>query len=286
MSFSLVHQDSLDFLVSSSRLNVALPNTPDPKYKKWKGYIEELHIPHGGVIRLTDSKAMHLAPVDRQRVYFHRSRLVVNGVKLSNNDILDEEVAVGDHVQVDLIINQIDLTSAYVSQIPNVYWVGLSVKANVAERGTNIANRLRSEVAEKVVPPLLGFLKNNRTLFLQRIISHYLHEIIIIILFLMSVIFLRFQGVVPAIYETKVCQGRLVHLKKPDYGDFTNSGLVVLDNGPYAGQRIEIDAEQCYLYGYNLGRTDLSYLFMTSKKFFKELLLFTTLSVPPCQYFV
>jgi len=165
------HQDSLDFLVSSSRLNVALPNTPDPKYKKWKGYIEELHIPHGGVIRLTDSKAMHLAPVDRQRVYFHRSRLVVNGVKLSNNDILDEEVAVGDHVQVDLIINQIDLTSAYVSQIPNVYWVGLSVKANVAERGTNIANRLRSEVAEKVVPPLLGFLKNNRTLFLQTIIS-------------------------------------------------------------------------------------------------------------------
>ena len=169
--FPLDHQDSLDFLVSSSRLNVALPNTPDPKYKKWKGYIEELHIPHGGVIRLTDSKAMHLAPVDRQRVYFHRSRLVVNGVKLSNNDILDEEVAVGDHVQVDLIINQIDLTSAYVSQIPNVYWVGLSVKANVAERGTNIANRLRSEVAEKVVPPLLGFLKNNRTLFLQTIIS-------------------------------------------------------------------------------------------------------------------
>ena len=70
-----------------------------------------------------------------------------------------------------------------------------------------------------------------------------------------------------------------MHLKKPDYGDFTNSGLVVLDNGPYAGQRIEIDAEQCYLYGYNLGRTDLSYLFMTSKKCFKELLLFTTLSV-------
>ena len=163
MSFSLDHQDSLDFLVSSSRLNVALPNTPDPKYKKWKGYIEEIHIPHGGVIRLTDSKAMHLSPAERQRVYFHRSRLVVNGVKLSNNDILDEEVAVGDHVQVDLIINQIDLTSAYVSQIPNVYWVGLSVKANVAERGTNIANRLRSEVAEKVVPPLLGFLKNNRT---------------------------------------------------------------------------------------------------------------------------
>ena len=175
--FFLDHQDSLDFLASSSRLNVALPNTPDPKYKKWKGYIEELHIPHGGVIRLTDSKAMHLSPVERQRVYFHRSRLVVNGVKLSNNDILDEEVAVGDHVQVDLIINQIDLTSAYVSQIPNVYWVGLSVKANVAERGTNIANRLRSEVAEKVlvVPPLniLGF-KNNRTFcwlqFLEMII--------------------------------------------------------------------------------------------------------------------
>ena len=61
-----------------------------------------------------------------------------------------------------------------------------------------------------------------------------------------------------------------MHFKKPDYGDFTNSGLVVLDNGPYAGQRIEIDAEQCYLYGYNLSRTDLSYLFMTSKIFFKD----------------
>ena len=59
-------------------------------------------------------------------------------------------MAVGDVVQVDLIINQIDLTAAYVSQV-DVHWVAISVKANVSERGVLLANKLRSEVPEKTL---------------------------------------------------------------------------------------------------------------------------------------
>ena len=76
------------------------------------------------------------------------------------------------------------------------------------------------------------------------------------------------QGVDPATYESKICQGRVVFFKQPEYGDFTNAGFVVIDTGAYAGQRVEFEAEQCYLFGHNLARADLSYLFMTGKLVF------------------
>ena len=137
-------QEPISFFATSSTVNLPLPKNANPKYKRWTGVVEELHKPDGGLIRLTDSKAMHFAP-DRQLVYFHRSRLVVNGVKVSNNDVLEEEIAVGDNVQVDMVMNQIDMTTAFISQ-PNVYWVAVSVKANLSERGLNVANKLRAEV--------------------------------------------------------------------------------------------------------------------------------------------
>ena len=137
-------QEPISFFATSSTVNLPLPKNANPKYKRWTGVVEELHKPDGGLIRLTDSKAMHFAP-DRQLVYFHRSRLVVNGVKVSNNDVLEDEIAVGDNVQVDMVMNQIDMTTAFISQ-PNVYWVAVSVKANLSERGLNVANKLRAEV--------------------------------------------------------------------------------------------------------------------------------------------
>ena len=242
-------------MASKERVNLPLPKTPDPKFKRWKGYIEELHIPDGGIIRLTESKAMHWE-ARRQRVYFHRSRLFVNGVKIYNQDILEEQVAVGDVVQVDLIINQIDLTAAYVSQV-DVHWVAISVKANVSERGVLLANKLRSEVPEKTLE-----LENYRKFW--KILLATCYEMFIELDFNNVSYFFLFQGVDPSVYETKVCQGRVVYFKKPEYGDFTNSGLVVIDSGPYAGQRIDFEAENCYLYGYNLARVDLSYIFTTS----------------------
>lgn len=77
-----------------------------------------------------------------------------------------------------------------------------------------------------------------------------------------------FQGIDPAVYETKVCQGRVVFLK-PNHEDCegpVSSGVVVIDSGPYTGQRVEFEADDCFLYGYPLGRAHLGYLFHSSKQ--------------------
>ena len=57
---------------------------------------------------------------------------------------------------------------------------------------------------------------------------------------------------------------------KPSEHDIVNAGIAVIDSGPYAGQRLEFEADQCYLFGYCLQSADLSYLFNKSekKKFF------------------
>ena len=53
---------------------------------------------------------------------------------------------------------------------------------------------------------------------------------------------------------------------KPSEHDIVNAGIAVIDSGPYAGQRLEFEADQCYLFGYCLQSADLSYLFNKSKK--------------------
>ena len=88
--------------------------------------------------------------------------------------------------------------------------------------------------------------------------------------------FYLIQGVDPTIYETKVCQGRVVYLKPPGGGTENDSssdnqatavcaGTAVIDSGPYTGQRIEFEAEQCFLFGYCLARADFSFIFQASK---------------------
>ena len=74
------------------------------------------------------------------------------------------------------------------------------------------------------------------------------------------------QGVDPSVYATKVCQGRVVYLKPPNENESSVcAGTAVIDSGPHTGQRIEFEAEQCFLFGYSLSRVDLSFIFQASK---------------------
>ena len=83
----------------------------------------------------------------------------------------------------------------------------------------------------------------------------------------MAFCFCLLQGLDPAVYETKVCQGRVVYLKPPDEEDdrVVRSGIAVIDSGPHTGQRIEFEARQCFLFGYCLARANLSFILQTSK---------------------
>ena len=137
-----VDVSEVEFFASAVNLNFALPSEREATFKKLKGVIDEIHVPSGGVIRLKDSQGNDQAD---QKVYFHRSRLFVNGVKLASNAVLEDEIAVGDSVLVDITKNQFDMTSTYVSGT-EAFWVGLSVKVSTVDRGQAIANKLRAEV--------------------------------------------------------------------------------------------------------------------------------------------
>ena len=137
-----VDVSEVEFFASAVNLNFALPSEREATFKKLKGVIDEIHVPSGGIISLKDSQDKNQAD---QKVYFHRSRLFVNGVKLASNAVLEDEISVGDPVQIDITKNQFDLTSTYVSGT-DAFWVGLSVKVSTVDRGQTIANKLRAEV--------------------------------------------------------------------------------------------------------------------------------------------
>ena len=93
----------------------------------------------------TESTSQSWAP-EKQRVYFHRARLHINGPRMESKAILEDEVALGDPVTVDVIANQVDMTTTYMSGT-DIFWMALSVKVNTADRGLTLANRLRAEVS-------------------------------------------------------------------------------------------------------------------------------------------
>ena len=72
--------------------------------------------------------------------------MFVNGVRLGSQAILEEELSIGDPVTVDVIANQVDMTTTYMSGT-DTFWMALSVKVNTADRGLTLSNRLRAEVS-------------------------------------------------------------------------------------------------------------------------------------------
>jgi hypothetical protein len=88
--------------------------------------------------------------LNQRRVYFHRSRIFVNGSKIPSSTSLDEELAPGDPVTVDVVFIQspeddrVGLPPFVFSQ--TAFWVALSVQMNTRDRGARIAKRLREEV--------------------------------------------------------------------------------------------------------------------------------------------
>ena len=171
----------------------------------------------------------------------------------SNASSLEDEISIGDPVQVDVIPNQVNMTTTFISGT-QAFWMGLSVKVNTVDRGVTLANRLRAEVDDepsKYYQTNYCDLENNCDIKESEINGYFL--------------FFPLQGVDPSVYATKVCQGRVVYLKPPEDGEeIINAGMLVIDSGPYTGQRIEFEAEKCYLYGFSLARADLSFLFQTS----------------------
>ena len=139
----------ISFLASSNSLNLPLPGEKEATYKNWKGYVEQLNLPGGGIIRLTEGTSQSWAP-EKQRVYFHRARMYLNSVRMTSQDILEEEVSIGDLVTVDVIANQVDMTTTYLSGT-DTFWMALAVKLNTADRGLTLANRLRAEVSVKTL---------------------------------------------------------------------------------------------------------------------------------------
>ena len=57
-------------------------------------------------------------------------------------------------------------------------------------------------------------------------------------------------------------KGRVISLREPKDGDSlpvgSTGGVAVIDEGPFAGQRVEFERAQCYVFGYAMGRADLA----------------------------
>ena len=131
------------FVATSATLNCALPSERESHFTSLSGVIEELHLPAGGIITLdpeTTINGRNLSDHERH-VYFHRSRLYINGSKVSSNVDLAAVLVPGDRVTVDVVSND---RMAFVSC--QTFWMALVVKAKTTDRGVTIANALRMEV--------------------------------------------------------------------------------------------------------------------------------------------
>lgn len=134
------------FLATSSTLNCLLPPEHEAQHQSLTGVIEEIHPPSGGIITLDDSvtiSEMDHVP-ELKQVYFHRSRVYINGEKLRTNTRIDYAIVPGDRVVVGIIPNNSTFATT------PAYWIALSVNVASIDRGISLANALRMEVEDAI----------------------------------------------------------------------------------------------------------------------------------------
>ena len=133
------------FLSSSSTLCRQLPGEKEAEHTSISGVVFELHLPAGGVVQLDHGVAdqLKLPTTDIRsscyKVSFHRSRLMINGVRMSSEQRLDKELVPGDKVSVDIVRNRAE--SAFVMSESD--WAAVCVRVNTVTRGVTIAEDMR-----------------------------------------------------------------------------------------------------------------------------------------------
>ena len=127
---------TLRFLSTSSSLDRPLPGEIEAEHFNVTGVITRLQLPAGGEARLN-------GPAVGQRggdlVYFHRSRLIINGVKIQSDSRLEDALVPGDKVSIDMVRNP--EKGPYIAT--EAFWVALAVRVNTVERGARIAEEIR-----------------------------------------------------------------------------------------------------------------------------------------------
>jgi len=136
---------AFSFLATSSTLKRQLPSEKEAQYRGWPCGLECLHMPAGGTL-LADDTVFPNADISTRRVYFHRSRLFVDGVRLASHADLSTVAVPGDACEVDVVANAgdegplVELTGGSAS------WVAVAVRLNSRDRGAKISARLKGEV--------------------------------------------------------------------------------------------------------------------------------------------
>ena len=143
---------SVQFLSSSSTLHRELPGESEARHFKVKGEVVQLQLPAGGLVHISKEarQQLGLSLLDSSAgiVYFHRSRLYLNGSKIRPEESLDDELMPGDTVCMDITTNiYVSPGDPHVScsTAASAAWVALAVRANSAMRGVTIAERLRRQ---------------------------------------------------------------------------------------------------------------------------------------------
>ena len=131
------------FLSTSSSLARQLPGDSEAQHAQLTAEVVQLQLPAGGLLHLSlpARLSLGLSQAEGGLVFFHRSKLYLNGTKIRSDQRLEEEVVPGDQVSIDITTNL-----GFVNQ--PAQWVALAVRLNSAVRGVNIAARLRRSEPE------------------------------------------------------------------------------------------------------------------------------------------
>ena len=137
---SLQPDTSVRFLATSSTLARQLPGDSEAEHFNVAGRLQQLHLPAGGIVRLTSEAAAQLGlGLTSCEVYFHRSRLHINGTKIQSDQRLDSVLVPGDRVTVDICRNSGDPPFV----LSEAGWVALAVRVHTVVRGVALAEDLR-----------------------------------------------------------------------------------------------------------------------------------------------